>query len=104
LLVADNFRMLQPLMSQVATIDSEIRAFLTRKAPHQRQTIEQLGPTDPIWGNVDSLLILALVTHLEKTFNIKFTPKDFTPENLATLERLVSFVDKAMLAAKPAQA
>ncbi len=91
-------------MSTAATIDAEIRTFLLRKAPHQRQAIEQLKPADPIWGNVDSLLILALVTHLEKTFKVKFTPKDFTPENLATLERLIGFVDRAMSAAKPAPA
>lgn len=91
-------------MSSASSIDSEIRAFLLRKAPHQRQAIEQLKPADSIWGSVDSLLILALVTHLEKTFQIKFLPKDFTPENLATLDRLITFVDRAMIAKTSASA
>ena len=91
-------------MTTAPDIESEIRAFLIRKAPHQRKAIEQLAPADPIWGNVDSLLILGLVTHLEKTFKIKFAPKDFTPENLATIERVVAFVSRAALASEPAQA
>ena len=82
-------------MSTALDIENEIRAFLIRKAPHQRAAIEQLRQTDVIWGNVDSLLVLGLVTHLEKTFKVKFAPKDFTPENLATLEKLVSFVSQA---------
>jgi len=83
-------------MSTEANIEAEIRAFLTRKAPHQKQMIQDLKPSDQIWGNVDSLLILGLVTHLEKAFGIKFAPKDFTPENLATLERLIAFVTQAL--------
>jgi acyl carrier protein len=90
-------------MTTALDVESEIRAFLTRKAPHQREAIEKLTRVDPIWGNVDSLMILGLVTHLEKTFGVKFTPKDFTPENLATIERLVSFVTRT-LAAKAASA
>jgi acyl carrier protein len=76
-------------------IEREIRDFLTQKAPHQRTAIEALKPSDTIWGPIDSLLILGLVTHLEKTFAFKMTPKDFTPENLANIERIVAFVQRS---------
>ena len=82
-------------------MEREIRAFLSRKAPHQQAAIEGLKPADPIWGNVDSLLILGLVTHLEQTFQIKVVPKDFNPENLATIERIVAFVERKATAASP---
>jgi acyl carrier protein len=104
LLEPKDFRMLRLLMTTAPDIEAEIRAFLMRKAPHQRTAIEQLKPLDPIWGNVDSLLILGLVTHLEKTFKIKFAAKDFTPENLATIERVVAFVSQLAHAAEPAKA
>ncbi len=90
-------------MTTTSDIESEIRAFLIRKAPHQRAAIEQLKPTDEIWGNVDSLVILALVGHLERTFDLKVAAKDFTPENLATLERIVAFLGRAAVASKPAE-
>lgn len=66
-----------------------------QKAPHQRAAIEKLEPKDTIWGPVDSLLILGLVTHLEKTFGFKISPKDFTPENLASIEKIVGFVQRS---------
>ena len=76
-------------------IEREIREFLAQKAPHQKAAVEGLKPSETIWGPVDSLLILGLVTHLEKTYSFKVTPKDFTPENLATIERIVAFVRRA---------
>ena len=76
-------------------IELEIRDFLAKKAPHQRAAVEQLKASETIWGPIDSLLILGLVTHLEKTFAFKVTPKDFTPENLASIERIVTFVQRS---------
>jgi len=76
-------------------IEREIRDFLTQKAPHQRDAVERLKASETIWGPIDSLLILGLVTHLEKTFAFKVSPKDFSPENLANIERIVLFVQRS---------
>lgn len=83
-------------------IEREIRDFLIRKAPHQRAVVEGLKPGDTIWGPVDSLLILGLVSHLEKTYGFKVNPKDFTPENLATIERIAAFTRRSSEAARRA--
>lgn len=85
-------------MSTATDVEREIRAFLSRKAPHQQAAIDGLKPADPIWGNVDSLLILGLVTHLEQAFKIKVVPKDFNPENLANIERIAAFVERKLAA------
>lgn len=103
LLDGDEFRMLaSSLMNTASDVEREIRQFLVRKAPHQSDAIQALKPAEPIWGNVDSLLILSLVSHLEQTFKFEVKPKDFTPDNLASIERIVAFVGRATLASKPA--
>jgi len=88
-------------MTTSSDVDREIRAFLGRKAPHQRGAVEALKPSEPIWGNIDSLLVLSLVTHLEQAFGFKVSPKDFNPENLATIERIVAFVSRESPAFTP---
>jgi acyl carrier protein len=38
-------------------------------------------------------LILSVVGHLEKAFGVKFEPKDFTPENLANIDKIAAFIE-----------
>jgi acyl carrier protein len=80
-------------------VDHEVREFLAKKAPQHREAIQQMKPTEQIWGNVDSLLLLALVGHLEKTFKFKVAPKDFTPENFSSIDRIAGFVQRMSTAA-----
>jgi acyl carrier protein len=77
-------------------VQHEIKEFLLRKAPHQREAIDRLAATDTIWGQVDSMLVVGLVGHLEATFGFKVLPKDFTPENLASLEKISAFVQRSL--------
>ncbi len=79
----------------VAEVDREVREFLSKKAPQHRETLQQLKPGEQLWGKVDSLLLLALVGHLEKTFKFKVAPKDFTPENFSSIERIAAFVERS---------
>jgi acyl carrier protein len=75
-------------------VDREVRDFLSKKAPQHRDTLRELKPAEQLWGKVDSLLLLALVGHLEKTFKFKVAPKDFTPENFSSIERIAAFVQR----------
>jgi len=90
-------------MHSASDIEREIREFLMTAAPHQRAAVERLKSSDVIWGPVDSLLVLGLTTHLEKTFAIKVAPKDFAPENLGTIDRLVAFVQRSAKSAQSDQ-
>lgn len=76
----------------------EIRGYLKTKAPDRSTQIDSLSGAEVIWGVVDSLHILGLVTHLEKTFGFQVRPHEFTPENLAHLDALLSFVERKVTA------
>lgn len=76
----------------------EILSYLKAKAPERSAQIDSLNGAEVIWGVVDSLHILGLVTHLEKTFGFQVRPHEFTPENLAHLDALSSFVERKVTA------
>jgi acyl carrier protein len=67
------------------------RAFLKRVA-HDPSAVDALGADDQIWGTVDSLHVLALVQHLEQTYEIKVRPIDLTPENFASIRAVARFI------------
>jgi acyl carrier protein len=41
---------------------------------------------------VDSLLLLGLVTHLEKRFGFKVQPAEFTPVHFSSIDSMTKFI------------
>ena len=46
-------------------------------------------------GDVDSVAMMEMIVWLEETFNIQIDADDLTPENFATINAMVNYVEKA---------
>jgi acyl carrier protein len=58
-----------------------------------------LGANDDLLAILDSLQILRMLLDLEAEYSIKVENSELTPDNLGTISRLASFIDKKRQAA-----
>jgi acyl carrier protein len=76
------------------TISPQIQAFIVRTFPAARRRMidENLHLLEA--GIIDSLGVLDVVEFLEKSFTIKISDEELTPDNFATIRSLAAFVEK----------
>lgn len=67
-----------------------LKECLTGEDPEMLANDDDLVKT----GILDSLAVMKLVDHLEKTFKIQIPSKDISPENFGSIQQLTRFVSK----------
>jgi acyl carrier protein len=80
-------------MSEIST-KSQIRSFIIEKFPLARKRMigDDLRLLES--GIVDSLGVLDVVGFLQRKFNLTIGDDELTPDNFATIQSLVSFVER----------
>jgi len=83
-------------MSSTSEIADKIKLYLTEQF-YQNQKGE-LGEETPLVssGLIDSVSILQVVEHLEKTFGFEFEPHEVDHKNLDTINNMVNFVQEKL--------
>jgi len=82
---------------QTTDINQEIRSFLV--ASFLSGNAERLRDDDTLLGEViDSTGVLELVGFIQEHFGISVDDEDVNPENLASVNSLVSYVSRKMAA------
>jgi acyl carrier protein len=83
-------------------IHPRVREFVLEKFPQakKRNLKDDLMLLES--GIIDSLGVLDVVQFLEEAFSIKIDDEDLTPENFATLQTIVSFVEHKRVELRPA--
>lgn len=77
---------------EATTIEQEIRKFLTDEFLSGNGEI--LNEDVPLLGNViDSQGVIELVTFIQQRFNVEISDDDVTPENLASIKKVVDLID-----------
>ena len=76
-------------------VSNVVRSFLFQSFLSDRDE-DQLGVDDELIGVLDSLQLLRMVIHLEETFGIAVDYSELTLENLGTLGRIGTFVDRKL--------
>lgn len=81
-------------MSEANSIGPQIQSFIVRTFPAARkrainETVQLLES-----GIIDSLGVLDVVAFLEKSFTIKISDDELTPENFTSIQCLAEFVKK----------
>lgn len=77
---------------ETTTIEQEIRKFLTEEFLSGNGEI--LNEDVPLLGNViDSQGVIELVTFIQQRFNVEISDDDVTPENLASIKRVVDLIE-----------
>lgn len=81
-------------MGEANSIGPQIQSFIVRTFPAARKhgINENLQLLES--GIIDSLGVLDVVAFLEKTFMIKISDDELTPENFANIKHLAEFVQK----------
>jgi acyl carrier protein len=86
-------------MSTIAStpqaVSNIVRSFLFESFLSDRDE-DQLGADDELIAVLDSLQLLRMVIHLEETFGIAVDYSELTLENLGTLRRIGTFVDRKL--------
>jgi len=79
-------------MDNQRTTNARIREFIVKKFPAARKNV--LTDDQSLLGSgiIDSLGVLDLVTFLERSFKIKVSDEELTPDNFASVQCLASFV------------
>jgi len=80
-------------------IESKIRRFIGENYLHT-QSADRLPGSDSFLekGIVDSTGILEMIAFLEAEFGVKVEDEELVPENLDSVDRLVGFVGRKLLA------
>jgi acyl carrier protein len=81
-------------MSEANSIGPQIQSFIVRTFPAARKRTINEDVQLLESGIVDSLGVLDIVAFLEKSFMIKISDEELTPENFASIKRLAEFVEK----------
>jgi acyl carrier protein len=81
-------------MSEPISISPQIQSFIVRTFPRARKRAINENAQLLESGIIDSLGVLDVVAFLEKSFTIKISDDELTPENFATIKRLAEFVQK----------
>jgi acyl carrier protein len=73
-------------------VKEEIRAFLTAHRAFDDAT--EFSDEDSLLesGVLDSVVMVDLISHLEKTYGIKIHEDDMTPENFDSVNSIVAYV------------
>lgn len=81
-------------MSEPNSISPQIQSFIVRTFPaaRKRNINENVQLLES--GIIDSLGVLDVVAFLEKSFTIKISDEELTPDNFASIKRLTDFVEK----------
>ena len=81
--------------SDARSIKASLREFLTNSVlPLAR--VDAFGDDESFLerGILDSTGVLELVGHIEKQFSIRVEAEEITPDNLDSLEKLVTFISR----------
>jgi len=81
-------------MGEANTIGTQIQSFMVRTFPAARKRAINENVQLLESGIIDSLGVLDVVAFLEKSFMIKISDDELTPENFASIKRLAEFVEK----------
>jgi len=79
-------------MGEPSSISPQIQSFILRTFPAARKRAINENVQILESGIVDSLGVLDIVAFLEKSFMIKISDDELTPENFASVNRLAEFV------------
>ena len=82
---------------------NEIRAYLTEHRASEE--VDGFADGDSLLelGVIDSLSMVDLIAHLEKTYEITIAEDDMVPENFDSVDAIVAYVEKKQAAkASPA--
>lgn len=75
-------------------IEEELRNFIS-KTFHPREDPNKLRYDDLLdTGTLDSLAVLQLIAHLEKTYGIQVGNDEIIAENIGSITRVVEFVKR----------
>jgi acyl carrier protein len=76
-------------------IERPVQDFITENFLY-RGEVQSLSKEDSLFGTglIDSMGILELVTFLESSFSIKVADEDVVPENMDTIGRIVTYVQR----------
>ena len=73
--------------------EEELRTYLAGRFQVGTAAAPIPGDAD-LFALVDSIQILRIVAHLEKTHRIRIDDRELIPENLRSIEQLVALVDR----------
>ncbi len=81
-------------MSSTDTILSELTGFVARELLDGQNI--NLDASTPLleWGVIDSISLLSLLKFMETRFGVDIPKHELTAENLATLSKMTSLVEK----------
>lgn len=81
------------MSSDRATIIADLKVFL-RTIQKPGKPVESLGDSDGLVtsGLIDSLAVIEIVTHLEKTYGIDFSSLGLDPERLASVGSIADLI------------
>ena len=73
----------------------ELRQFISSEFLLDKQT-DELAVTDLLFegGIIDSAGAISLILHLEQTYDIEISDEELFPENFATIEHIVKFIER----------
>jgi acyl carrier protein len=76
------------------TIERDLRAFLVEHVLPE-EDVRNLQPEDDLLENgvLNSLTLVHLIEHVEKTFGMQVSPQEFKAEHFRTLGRIRRFVE-----------
>lgn len=75
------------------SLELELRTYILREHLAGEDPSSLSNDDDLIENGVlDSLAVMQLVAHLEKTYKIEVAPAEIAPENLRSVQTLASFV------------
>lgn len=81
-------------MEELNSIGAQIHTFIVRTFPAARKRTLNHDAKLLEAGIVDSLGVLDVVAFLEKSFTIKISDEELTPDNFASIQSLAVFVEK----------
>ena len=76
------------------TIERDIRAFLVDHVMSEEEVRDLQAEDDLLEsGTLNSLTLVHLIEHVEKTFQLQVTPQEFKAEHFRTIGRICRFVE-----------
>ena len=78
--------------NRITNVNDEIRAYLT--SIPAAVSMDEVSDSDSLLesGIIDSMSMVDLIAHLEKTYDIQVAEDDMTPENFDSIEAIASYV------------
>ena len=83
------------------TIENDVREFVGENFLFGRKKVELHGDDSMLeQGLIDSAGVLELVSFIEERFKVKVSDDELVPENLDSINRLISFIESKLEEAK----